>query len=96
MSRLTSQNIGLKYILFCSRIRRVTFFSPLLSPYLQLLRIKIVFSVITIVVSLNFIRLLRVVITPSVTTLLRGEKDLKQSDEIQAISVVVILTLIPK
>ena len=35
--------------------------------------------------SLNFIRLLRVVITPSVT-LLRGEKDSKQSDEFQAIS----------
>ena len=32
---------------------------------------------------LNFIRLLRVVIAPSVTTLLRGEKDSKQSDEIQ-------------
>ena len=31
-------------------------------------------------VSLNFIRLLRVVITPSV----RGENDLKQSDEFQA------------
>ena len=36
--------------------------------------------------SLNFIRLLRVVITPSVTTLLRGENDSKQSDEIQAIA----------
>ena len=35
-------------------------------------------------VSLNFIRLLRVVITPSVTTLLRGENDSKQSDEFQA------------
>ena len=34
--------------------------------------------------SLNFIRLLRVVITPSVTTLLRGENDSKQSDEFQA------------
>ena len=34
--------------------------------------------------SLNFIRLLRVVSTPSVTTLLRGENDSKQSDEIQA------------
>ena len=33
--------------------------------------------------SLNFIRLLRVVITPSVT-LLRGENDSKQSDEFQA------------
>ena len=33
---------------------------------------------------LNFIRLLRVVITPSVTTLLRGENDSKQSDEFQA------------
>ena len=33
--------------------------------------------------SLNFIRLLRVVITPSVTTLLRRENDSKQSDEIQ-------------
>ena len=33
--------------------------------------------------SLNFIRLLRVVITPSVTTLLRGENDSMQSDEIQ-------------
>ena len=34
--------------------------------------------------SLNFIRLLRGVITPSVTTLLRGENDSKQSDEFQA------------
>ena len=34
--------------------------------------------------SLNFIRLLRVVITPSITTLLRGENDSKQSDEFQA------------
>ena len=34
--------------------------------------------------SLNFIRLLRVVITPPVTMLLRGENDSKQSDEIQA------------
>ena len=34
--------------------------------------------------SLNFIRLLRVVITPSVTSLLRGENDSKQSDEFQA------------
>ena len=34
--------------------------------------------------SLNFIRLLRVVITPSVTQLLRGENDSKQSDEFQA------------
>ena len=33
---------------------------------------------------LNFIRLLRVVINPSVTSLLRGENDSKQSDEIQA------------
>ena len=36
--------------------------------------------------SLNFIRLLRVVITPSVTWLLRGENDSKQSDEFQATS----------
>ena len=35
--------------------------------------------------SLNFIRLLRVVITPSVTTLLRGENDSKQLDEFQAV-----------
>ena len=34
-------------------------------------------------ISLNLICLLRVVITPSVTTLLRGENDLKQSNEIQ-------------
>ena len=34
--------------------------------------------------SLNFIRLLRIVITPSVTTLLRGQNDSKQSDEFQA------------
>ena len=34
--------------------------------------------------SLNFIRLLRVVITPPVTALLRGENDSKQSDEFQA------------
>ena len=34
--------------------------------------------------SLNFIRLIRVVITPWVTTLLRIENDSKQSDEIQA------------
>ena len=34
--------------------------------------------------SLNFIRIPRVVISPSVTTLLRREKDSKQSDEIQA------------
>ena len=34
--------------------------------------------------SLNFIRLLRVVITLSVTSLLRGENDSKQSDEFQA------------
>ena len=38
-------------------------------------------------ISLNFIRLLRVVITPSVTSLLREENDSKQSDEIQAIFV---------
>ena len=36
-----------------------------------------------VIFSLNFIRLLRVVITPSVTSL-RGENDSKQSDEIQA------------
>ena len=36
-------------------------------------------------ISLNFIRLLRVAITPSATTLLKGENDSKQSDEIQAI-----------
>ena len=35
-------------------------------------------------ISLNFIPLLRVVITPSVTSLLRGGNDSKQSDEIQA------------
>ena len=40
--------------------------------------------------SLNFIRLLRVVITPSVTTLLRGENDSKQSDEFQASSTIEI------
>ena len=43
---------------------------------------KYVFSVIEVPTfrpSLNFIRLLRVVITPSV----RGENDSKQSDEIQ-------------
>ena len=34
--------------------------------------------------SLNFIRLLRVVITHSVTSLLRGENDSKQQDEFQA------------
>ena len=34
---------------------------------------------------LNFIRLLRVLITPSVTALLTGEKDSKQSDEIQLV-----------
>ena len=34
--------------------------------------------------SLNFTRLLRVAITPSVTSLLRGENDSKQSDEFQA------------
>ena len=42
----------------------------------------------TILHSLKFIRLLRVVITPSVTLsnpqLLRGENDSKQSDEFQA------------
>ena len=37
--------------------------------------------------SLNLIRLLRVVITPSVTGLLRGENDLKQWDEIQPIEI---------
>ena len=36
--------------------------------------------------SLNFIRLLQVVINSSVTTLLRRENDSKQSDEIQAIT----------
>ena len=36
--------------------------------------------------SLNFIRLLQVVITSSVTTLLRRENDSKQSEEIQAIT----------
>ena len=34
--------------------------------------------------SLNFIRSPRVVITPTVTTLLRGENDSKRSDEVQA------------
>ena len=34
--------------------------------------------------SLDFIRLLRVVITPSVTTLWKGENESKQSDEFQA------------
>ena len=38
--------------------------------------------------SLNFIPLLRVVITPSVMLLLRGENDSKQSDEFQASFVV--------
>ena len=45
--------------------------------------------------SLNFIRLLRVLITPSVTSLLRGENDSKKSDEIQAIfTAVVVLVLV--
>ena len=44
---------------------------------------KVIYS---IKASLNFIRLLRVVITPSVTSLLRGENDSKQSDEFQATS----------
>ena len=35
-------------------------------------------------ISLNFIRLPRIVITPAVTPLLRGENDSKISDEIQA------------
>ena len=35
-------------------------------------------------ISLNFIRLLRVAITPSVMSLLRGENDSNQSDEFQA------------
>ena len=37
--------------------------------------------------SLNLILLFRVVITPSVTGLLRGENDLKQWDEIQPIEI---------
>ena len=37
-----------------------------------------------IIFSLNFIQLLQVIITPSVTSLLRGENDPKQSDEFQA------------
>ena len=44
--------------------------------------------------SLNFIRLLRVVITPSVTSLLRGENDSKQSDEFQAILKVTEINLV--
>ena len=35
-------------------------------------------------VSLNFIRLLRVIITPSVTSLLRAENNSQQLDEFQA------------
>ena len=42
------------------------------------------FQLIAGVTSLTFIQLLRVVITPSITTLLRGENDSKQSDEFQA------------
>ena len=41
--------------------------------------------------SLNFIRLLRVIITP----LLRGENDSKQSDEFQAMGRAVVLLLKP-
>ena len=55
---------------------------------LQLVLFRLVFpshlSLLLPQCSLNFIRLLRVVITPPVTTLLRGENDSKQSDEIQA------------
>ena len=40
-------------------------------------------------ISLNFLRLLLVVITPSVTSL-RGENDSKPSDEFQAISVLAL------
>ena len=42
------------------------------------------FLAFTYISSLNFIRLPRVVITPSVTTLLRGENDSTQPDEIHA------------
>ena len=45
---------------------------------------SICLSQISDFVSLNFIRLLWVVITPSVTSLLRGENDSKHSDEFQA------------
>ena len=41
--------------------------------------------------SLNFIRLLQVVITHPVTSLLRGENDSEQSDEIQTTFVVVVV-----
>ena len=46
--------------------------------------------------SLNFIRfiILRVVITPSVTSLRRGENDSKQSDEIQAIFTAVVVVVL--
>ena len=55
---------------------RLTEFYPITSsPY---------YSLSNAWISLNFIRILRVVISPSVTSLLRGEKDSKQSDEIQA------------
>ena len=37
-----------------------------------------------IIFSLNFIQLLQVVITPSVTSLLRGENDSKKWDEFEA------------
>ena len=43
-------------------------------------------------ISLNFIRLLRVVITPSV----RGENDSKQSDEFQANNQISLLSIIFK
>ena len=45
--------------------------------------------------SLNFIRLLQVVITPSVMSLLRGENDSKQSDEFQATCPPPYKTIIP-
>ena len=48
-------------------------------------RIRVVSNFIALIPSLNFIRLLRVVITPSVTSMLRGENDSRQSDEIQDI-----------
>ena len=41
--------------------------------------------------SLNFIRLVQVVITHPVTSLLRGENDSEQSDEIQTTFVVVVV-----
>ena len=71
-------------LLYCSALTKTCGAHNKIGNLLRLHKSALTIYTLLRTFSLNFIRLLRVVITPSVTSLLRGESDSKQSDEIQA------------